>query len=77
MTNEAKESDPRVQKKLKQFHDNTRAVGAEKHKTTAKEIREDRKRLKITRREEILEGQVLERQMEKFSDWRAAKFRGW
>ena len=74
-SNEARESDPRVQKKLKQMQDNTRAVGAEKRKAAIDENREEKRRQKIARRGEILEVQVMEGRVAKFSDQRVAKFR--
>ena len=74
-SNKARESDPMVQKKLKQMQDNTRAVGAEKCKAAIDKNREEKRRQKIARRGEILEVQVMEGHVAKFSDQRVAKFR--
>ena len=71
---EAKESDPRVRKKLRQMQEKTRAQGSEKRKLAVDENREERKKLKVARREEILDYQVLEGRASKFSDQRVARF---
>ena len=73
--NEAKQSDPRVQKKVMQMHENTRAAGALKRKATVSEIREERKKQKLARREQVLEAEVLEGRIEKFSEKRVSRFR--
>ena len=73
--NEAKQSDPRVQQKVKEMHENTRAAGAEKRKAAVEENREERKKIKLSRREQVLEAEVLDGRAEKFSEMRVARFR--
>ena len=73
--NEAKQSDPRVQKKVQQMQENTRAVGGEKRKIAFDSNRDERRKQKIARRQQVLEGEVLEGRVEKFSEQRTAKFR--
>ena len=73
--NEARQSDPRVQTKVKEMHQSTKAAGAEKRKVTFDENRDERRKRKIARREQVLESEVAERRVEKFSEKRVAKFR--
>ena len=73
--NEARQSDPRVQTKVKEMHESTRAAGAEKRKVTFDENRDERRKQKIARREQVLESEVAEGRVEKFSEKRVAKFR--
>ena len=64
---EAKESDPRVQRKVRQMYENTRlVVGAAKRKAAIEACREEKKKIKLTRREDVLEFQVPEGRVKKF-----------
>ena len=74
--NEAKECDPRVQRKVKQMYEKTKVQAAEKRKATVDANREEKRRRKDSTREEVLESQqVLEGRVSKFSEQRIAKFR--
>ena len=77
--NESKEKDPRVVRKIQQMYDSTKRQGHEKRKGTVDANREERKKAKLARREEVLENDQeqfqLEGRVSRFSEQRVAKFR--
>ena len=77
--NEAKECDPRVQRKVKQMYDKTIVKGAEKRKAMVEANREELKSKKMARREEVLESErsasVVGTRVSTFFNQRVAKFR--
>ena len=74
---EAKDSDPRVQRKVIQMYEKARlVVGAAKQKVAIEACQEEKKKIKLTRQEDVLEFQVPEGRVKKFSEQRQEKFRG-